>query len=75
MWNWPNHPKFVTQLHSAVWAIFNGLPCPYKVKLDRPIVYLAHGSVQLCLMLCFRKLHVWSAKYGLRCQRVRNWKD
>ena len=27
-----------TQLYSAVWAIYNGLPCPYKVKLDRPIV-------------------------------------
>ena len=34
--------KFLeTQLHSAVWAINNGLPCPYNVKLDRPIVYLS----------------------------------
>ena len=32
---------FETQLHSAVWAIYNGLPCPYKVKLDSPIVYLS----------------------------------
>ena len=32
-----------TQLHSAVCAIYNGLSCPYKVQLDRPIIYLPHG--------------------------------
>ena len=32
---------FETQLHLAMWAIYNGLPCHYRVKPDRPIVYLS----------------------------------
>ena len=44
IFSWPSvkfsETKHQTQLHWAVWAIYNGLPCPYKVKLDRPIAYL-----------------------------------